>query len=97
VEVKGGMVFLTAVKYIFITTNIHPVLWYNWTKREQQYFAVTRRIHRVFSDIDDKLVEVEKEDFLEPRSTSGARLSVDAVEQEWESTLKYDDLKLTRD
>ncbi len=46
VEVKGDSVPLLA-KIIFITTNIHPHLWYKWENRKIQYKALTRRIHHV--------------------------------------------------
>jgi len=46
VEVKGDSVPLLAKK-IFITTNIHPSLWFKWENRKIQYEALSRRIHHV--------------------------------------------------
>lgn len=33
---------------IYITTNIHPRQWYDWSTREQQYPALIRRFTMVF-------------------------------------------------
>lgn len=33
---------------IFVTTNIHPRLWYDWENRESQWPALTRRIEHVY-------------------------------------------------
>lgn len=44
--VKGGHVRWVP-KHIYITTNIHPREWYDWTNREQQYPALVRRVTRV--------------------------------------------------
>ena len=42
VEVKGGYRPLLATR-IIITTNIHPRLWYDYSRREEQYQALMRR------------------------------------------------------
>lgn len=44
--VKGGFVYF-APQRIWITTNIHPSEWYEWTGREAQYPALRRRFTRV--------------------------------------------------
>ena len=46
VPIKGGFVQF-APKRIFITTNIHPRDWYDYSERETQYAAVKRRFTRV--------------------------------------------------
>ena len=46
-EIKGSYTPLLATK-IVITTNIHPKMWYDYSKREEQYKALARRIHGVF-------------------------------------------------
>lgn len=46
VEVKGGHVNFVA-KRIYITTNIHPTKWYDWSEREAQFGALRRRFTRV--------------------------------------------------
>lgn len=46
VPVKGGFVQFTP-KRIWITTNIHPSEWYDYTGREVHYSAVQRRVTRV--------------------------------------------------
>jgi hypothetical protein len=44
--IKGGYTFFQP-RRIFLTTNIHPREWYDWTTREVQYPALSRRITRV--------------------------------------------------
>ncbi len=46
VEVKGSFVWWMPTN-IAITTNFHPREWYDWTRREEQYNALCRRIHQV--------------------------------------------------
>lgn len=43
---KGGHTSCLA-QDIYFTTNVHPKLWYNWTNRESQFPALTRRFTRV--------------------------------------------------
>lgn len=50
VPVKGSFVWWYPEK-IFVTTNLHPRLWYEWTKREEQYFALMRRFTQVRKDL----------------------------------------------
>lgn len=45
--VKGSTVSLLATK-IYITTNVHPNVWYDYTNRSGQYECISRRIHQVF-------------------------------------------------
>lgn len=47
VPIKGGFVQWLP-SHIWLTTNIHPRHWYNWSTREQQYPALARRIDNVF-------------------------------------------------
>lgn len=46
VPVKGDFVDLVA-KEIYVTTNIHPRMWYDYSKREEHYKALKRRFHAV--------------------------------------------------
>lgn len=46
VAVKGGFTSFTA-KRIFITTNVHPRDWYDWSTRSPQWFALVRRFTHV--------------------------------------------------
>lgn len=48
VEVKGGFRKL-CVRRIFVTCNVHPVLWYKWKKCWEQYAALERRFHFVLT------------------------------------------------
>ncbi len=77
VPVKGSFTWWMP-NLLIITTNIHPRLWYNWDKREQQYSALLRRITEVYwyrTDAaplglvgDDRLnFDANKIDFIESR------------------------------
>lgn len=57
---KGGFSWWCPQR-IFITTNIHPRYWYDWSKRPDQQLALRRRIHH-FIDFDD---------FTEDEDTTG--------------------------
>lgn len=46
VPTKGGFIPWTP-KRIWITTNIHPIEWYNYAGREEHYRALVRRFSRV--------------------------------------------------
>lgn len=46
VEAKGKYVGMVATT-IIITTNYHPLLWYDYQKRQESYDALKRRIHNV--------------------------------------------------
>ena len=47
IPVKGGFVHLSATK-IVITSNKHPLDWYDWTKHgDVKYQALLRRIHNI--------------------------------------------------
>lgn len=48
VEIKGGMVRLVH-DYLFVTTNIHPRDWYDFTGREEHYHALARRFTQVWT------------------------------------------------
>lgn len=65
--IKGGFV---AAKYttVYITSNLHPRDWYDWSSREGQYAALQRRIGRV----------------VHWRTTSqSTRVELDAVHPDW--------------
>lgn len=47
VKVKGSYVQWKPDD-IWITTNIHPILWWDYTEREEQYLAIQRRVTRVY-------------------------------------------------
>lgn len=66
VPVKGSFVDLSAVRYIFITSNLHPSAWYDWKGREEQYHALRRRIDGVYCQVDgmcDPLILVESDPY----------------------------------
>jgi len=46
VQFKGGHVDWAPLQVV-VTTNIHPRLWYDWTKRQSQYPALARRFAEV--------------------------------------------------
>lgn len=46
VQVKGGFEWFKP-RLVIVTSNLHPRLWYDWSKREAQYKALQRRFHRV--------------------------------------------------
>lgn len=62
--VKGAFTDLAASS-IFVTTNIHPRLWYDWTDREEHYQALKRRFHSViyYPDNGPNEMEVTKKSF----------------------------------
>lgn len=47
VEVKGSTVFWTP-STIYVTTNYHPKMWFNWTHQEVHWHALLRRITEVW-------------------------------------------------
>lgn len=62
--VKGAFVPLTA-KYIYVTSNIHPRLWYDYGHREEHYKALQRRFSQVyFFNLASKVI-VEPTSFWE--------------------------------
>lgn len=65
VEVKGSSRQLK-VRQIFITTNIHPRMWFDYTRRERQYKALARRIHKVYwVPRDQAYIPVTHESFFD--------------------------------
>lgn len=48
VPFKGGYARLEA-EHIYITTNIHPIHWYDYARRQTQYHGLARRIHSVIT------------------------------------------------
>ncbi len=65
VEVKGGYQQLL-VSTIILTTNIHPSIWYDYTRRETQYAALARRFHEVwfFHTMDEEPYFLDKDVFF---------------------------------
>jgi len=60
--VKGSSTPLTATK-IYITTNVHPKLWYDYSNRAGEWECVSRRINQVVwfkSAKDTKVLHVKK-------------------------------------
>ncbi len=47
VQIKGGHAAMTA-QHIVITTNLHPVTWYDYANRQEQYRALMRRITSIY-------------------------------------------------
>ncbi len=45
--IKGAFTPLVA-KVVYVTTNLHPRLWYDYTKRDEHYRALARRFHEVW-------------------------------------------------
>ncbi len=65
VPVKGSFAWYL-VKYVAITSNIHPRKWYDYSDREEQYNALKRRIHKVILwDADKNSFFIADEDFWE--------------------------------
>jgi len=97
VPVKGGFVWWRP-KRIYITTNIHPYLWYDWSGREEQYSALRRRFTRVVTWRSDGTDRTEVtadlrlcarfwESFaLEARSAPAERV-YNPTTREWETRL----------
>ena len=54
VPVKGSFVWWRP-KEVWVTTNVHPRLWYKWEQREEQYNALMRR----FTVIKEDLLELD--------------------------------------
>ncbi len=64
VETKGSTRSLLVEKF-YITTNIHPRLWYDFYSRQGQYDALARRIHKVlWVKTDQDYVEVTHDSFF---------------------------------
>lgn len=61
--VKGSYVDLVSDE-IYVTTNLHPRLWYDYTRREAQYKALARRFHQVwwFKSMTQKVI-IENKSF----------------------------------
>ncbi len=67
VQIKGAYTPLLATT-IYITTNLHPRLWYDYQKREEQYKALARRMKEVWwfpVSGDYKSLYVEKDSFFD--------------------------------
>lgn len=71
VPIKGGHVWWCPDK-IYLTCNVHPLDWYDYTKRKDSYQALTRRIHRVIQFHEDgdffELEPDEKQEFFISRN-----------------------------
>ncbi len=66
VEVKCSYVNLLA-ETIVITTNIHPLLWYDYSEREAQYKALARRVKTVmwYTHFDEAPIEITHKSFFD--------------------------------
>ncbi len=66
VEMKGGHCRLMA-ETIYVTTNIHPSAWFDYTTRGGQYRALARRFHEVilFEAFDLRPRRITKDSFFE--------------------------------
>lgn len=62
-QTKGGFVAL-ACSEIWITTNVHPHNWYEWSGREDDWPALKRRFHHVYHMHNFELEEENKELYL---------------------------------
>lgn len=47
VDVKGASRSLLCTQW-YVTTNVHPRLWYDWTRREGQFDALMRRFDTIY-------------------------------------------------
>lgn len=68
VQVKGGFTWFRPER-IYVTSNVHPWAWYDYSKRASSYEALKRRFTAVFEfgrDGDEfTVIEKDKEDFFE--------------------------------
>ena len=65
VPVKGSFVWWRP-KEIWVTTNVHPRLWYKWENREEQYNALMRRFTVIKEDLYE-LDDFKRADFRDFR------------------------------
>lgn len=77
VEVKGEVVPLLATR-LYITSNYHPNSWYDWSKREETYRALARRIHQVVCYHDGLPYVADHKAFFEGRDGLG-----NSFEERW--------------
>lgn len=63
VETKGGHVNVYATE-IWITTNVHPRDWYSWSGRDDDWPALVRRFHAVYTMEDHELVPLDLASFF---------------------------------
>lgn len=68
VPIKGGFVWWCPEK-IVITTNVHPCNWYDYSKRQDSYLALERRITQVLKFTYPNVTSQGKE-YLAPKETS---------------------------
>lgn len=64
VPIKGSHTWWLPDK-VMITSNIHPRQWYNFTKREEHWAALKRRIHKVYVFMGDEPEEMDVETFMQ--------------------------------
>lgn len=62
-EVKGSYAALVAKK-IIVTTNIHPALWYDYSRREEQYKALQRRFTKIVTFVGKLSLQVSHKVFF---------------------------------
>jgi len=60
VPVKGDFVWWCPER-IYVTSNVHPRNWYNYSTRADSYAALTRRFTKVIHFPDDKVYQTEEE------------------------------------
>ncbi len=64
VPIKGGYAKMTA-RHIVITTNLHPSVWFNYSRREEQYKALQRRFTQIVVFKGKINLQVTKKAFFE--------------------------------
>lgn len=84
VPIKGSHTWLVA-NTIVITTNVHPFYWYDWTGREMQYSALSRRIKHVRGFREFRGFDIDHDVFFRWRrpaisDTSGDTVVIDEYE-----------------
>lgn len=66
VQTKGGMKYVTS-RTIVITSNYHPLEWYDWSSRVPQWGALTRRIDHVITYTTTDSFEAVSHDLFFPK------------------------------
>ncbi len=64
VQIKGGHVQMTA-SHIVLTTNLHPSVWFNYQRREEQYLALQRRFTKILVFKGKISIQVTKKAFFD--------------------------------
>lgn len=82
VPTKGGFVIWNP-DVIFVTTNLHPRLWFEWENREKQWPALMRRFTHVTAWGDDG----ERHEF--PRPDTVDEMQCDDARARWDKFWNY--------